>query len=235
VHGIPEAVELFVAEALQTDVGLGCARVDEVHRRLLSLDVGEVLEIAGKRTTVATIKAAVLEDEGKHVIRIDGLTRTNASVKIGAKVIVKRAEVHLAQEVEFAAIMSRSHKISFGQGIENFVKRGLLNRPLRNGDSVIIPGIALMGGALPFKVIRTQPEGNVRVAETTRVSLRELPTDQWEDLSPEEVFKAFTDRLSDLMNEFESALINLEGPPGERARSISLKLSEIIWDLKSNQ
>jgi transitional endoplasmic reticulum ATPase len=206
-----------------------------MHRRLLSIDPGDAVEITGKRTTIATIMAPVPEDAGKQVIRIDGLIRKNAGVEIGASVTVRRAEVHPGQEVEFAPIMSRTPKISFGQGLENFVKRGLLGRPLRSGDTVIVPGIALFGGALPFRLVRTLPEGNVRVAEATQVLLREAPIDQWEGLIPEELLKAFADRLLDLMNEFESGLIKLEGATGARARSIGKKLSEIIWDLRSNE
>src|SRR3989441_12887814 len=104
-------MELHVTEALQSDVGLGCARVDEMSLRRLELGLGEAVEIAGKRTTVATIRASVPEDEGKQVIRIDGLTRKNANVEIGAKVIVTKAEVHPAQEIEFAPIMSPGHKL----------------------------------------------------------------------------------------------------------------------------
>src|SRR5947209_20393009 len=86
------------------------------------------------------------EDEGKGIIRIDGLVRRNVGVSLGDKVEVRKAEVLPAERITIAPIISEGHKISFGQGIENFVKRGLLKRPLNKGDVVIVPGIALKIG-----------------------------------------------------------------------------------------
>src|SRR5436309_1324263 len=107
------------------------------------------------------------EDEGKGIIRIDGLVRRNVGVSLGDKVEVRKAEVLPAERITIAPIISEGHKISFGQGIENFVKRGLLKRPLNKGDVVIVPGIALMGGALPFMVISTAPKGVVQIQDDT--------------------------------------------------------------------
>jgi len=225
-------VELIVAEASQSDVGLGRARLDEIRRRLLGVRTGDAVEVAGKRTTVAIVRESVPEDEGSEIIRIDGLIRSNAEATIGDKVTVRRAEIHPAQTVEFAPVVSATHKISFGQGLEDFIKRGLRQRPLRSGDTVIVAGIALKGGALPFKVTRTQPEGNVQIAEETVVSLRELPVHTWEGLRPGELFKVFTLRLSDLMDEFGEELSKLDGEMGERAKSITERIGGIIRELR---
>src|SRR2546427_12374101 len=97
------------------------------------------------------------EAEGKRMLRIDGLVTRNVGVSLGDKVEVRNAEVLPAERIPIAPIISEGHKISFGQGIENFVKRGLLKRPLNKGDVVIVPGIALMGGPLPSMVISTAP------------------------------------------------------------------------------
>jgi len=193
-----------------------------------------VVEVSGKRTTVATVRELAPDEEGKEIIRIDGLIRSNAEATIGGKVTVRKAEVHPAQSVEFAPIIGGTHKISFGQGIENFVKRGLLQRPLRPGDVVIVAGIALKAGALPFKVVRTEPDGNVRVAEETAVSLREVPVHTWQGVRPGELFKAFTLRLSDLMDEFGGELTKLDGEMGEQAKSITKRLREIVQELRAN-
>jgi len=90
-------VELIVAEASQSDVGLGRARLDEIRRRLLGVRTGDAVEVAGKRTTVAIVRESVPEDEGSEIIRIDGLIRSNAEATIGDKVTVRRAEIHPAQ------------------------------------------------------------------------------------------------------------------------------------------
>ncbi len=175
------------------------------------------------------------EDEGKGLVRIDGLIRRNANTNLGDKVGVNKAYVYPAEEVTLVPIISEGHKISFDQGIENFVKRGLLRRPVVKGDVVIVPGIALMAGALPFMVIRTKPDGDVRIAGETTITLREATFRESEILSPEDLFRAVADRVSDVMDEFGGKLSELAGETGERARSISKKLLEIIEELREKQ
>jgi len=181
---VPERVVLKVAEAPQSDVGLGRARVDTKTRLALGVDVGEIIQIIGKKSTAAKLFRVMQEDEGKGIIRIDGLVRRNVGVSLGDKVEVKKAEVLQAERITIAPIISEGHKISFGQGIENFVKRGLLKRPLNKGDVVIVPGIALMGGALPFMVISTAPKGIVQIQDDTIVEMKEEPVREGEVLTP---------------------------------------------------
>jgi len=180
---VPERVILKVSEAPQSDVGLGRARVDTKTRMTLSVDVGEIIEIIGKKSTAAKLFRVMQEDEGKGILRIDGLVRRNVGVSIGDKVEVRKAEVFPAERVTIAPIISEGHKISFGQGIENFVKRGLLKRPLTKGDVVIVPGIALMGGALPFMVIKVMPKGVVQIVDDTIIEMKEEPVREGEVLT----------------------------------------------------
>jgi len=181
---VSERVVLRVAEAPQSDVGLGRARVDTKTRMALSIDVGEIVEIVGKKSTAAKVFRVMQEDEGKGIIRIDGLVRRNISCSIGDRVEVRKAEVLQAERVTIAPIISEGHKISFGQGIENFAKRGLLKRPLIKGDVVIVPGIALMGGALPFMVVKTTPKGVVQINDETTIEMKEEPVREGEVLTP---------------------------------------------------
>lgn len=174
------SLELTVAEAPASSVGTGRARIDEAARRALGVKESDVIDIAGTRQTVALVKNLEPADEGKAMIRMDGLVRTNAGVNPGDRVTVRKARVSPAEEVELAPIIAVGHKISFGQGIDNLVRRGILRRPLCRGDSLTVPGIALMGGALPFMVLSTRPEGNVVVEEQTSIRLRREPFRQGE-------------------------------------------------------
>jgi transitional endoplasmic reticulum ATPase len=181
---VTDKVVLKVAEAPQSDVGLGRARVDTKTRMALGLDVGEIVEIIGKKSTAAKIFRVMQEDEGKGIIRIDGLVRRNVGCSIGDRIEAKKAEVLTAERVTIAPIISEGHRISFGQGIENFAKRGLLKRPLMKGDVVIVPGIALMGGALPFMVVKTSPKGVVQINDETIIEMKEEPVREGEVLTP---------------------------------------------------
>ena len=82
---------------------------------------------------------------------IDGLVRQNAKVALGGNVTVRKADVREAQEIVLAPVIEKGHKMSFGHGLENFVKRGLFKRPLIKGDIVIVPGIVLLGWRRPLR------------------------------------------------------------------------------------
>ncbi|MCD6448597.1 MAG: CDC48 family AAA ATPase [Thermoplasmata archaeon] len=168
-------VVLRVAEGLSQDVGAGRARLDAETRLQLGVSPGDVVEIEGGRKTGAIVWRARPVDEGKGIIRIDNLTRKNARVGIGDKVIVRKAEPRIAEKVVIAPAISQSQRIQFGHGIENLVKRGLLKRPVTAGDTIVIPGIALFGNSLPFGVVKTEPKGIVLIGEETQIVVREEP------------------------------------------------------------
>ncbi|MCD6236907.1 MAG: CDC48 family AAA ATPase, partial [Thermoplasmata archaeon] len=167
--------ELFlkVAEAFQQDVGYGRARIDTQTRVELDISIGDVIEIEGEKTTAATVWRAHPSDEGKGLLRIDNLTRKNAKVSIGDSVKVRKAVVKDAVEVALAPLISEGQQIQFGAGIENLIRKGLLRRPLVKGDTVIVPGIALFGSALPFGIVSTTPKGIVMITENTRLVVKE--------------------------------------------------------------
>jgi transitional endoplasmic reticulum ATPase len=170
---LPEEAILKVAEALQSDVGHGRARIDTSTRVALNLEPGDIIEIKGKKPTAAKVFRVNQDDEGIGIIRVDGLVRKNAGVSIGDKVTIKKAEMQPASNVIISPLISETHRIRFGPGIENFVKRGLLKRPLTKGDTIIVPGIALMGGSLPFVVANTKPKGIIEITEDTEMVVKE--------------------------------------------------------------
>jgi len=72
-------VVLKVSEALSQDVGSGRARLDGKTRLELDVTPGDIIEIEGSQKTSAVVWRARPMDEGKGIIRIDNLTRKNAS------------------------------------------------------------------------------------------------------------------------------------------------------------
>jgi transitional endoplasmic reticulum ATPase len=174
----PEGVTLKVARAHhQSEVGLGRARIDSITRKKLSADVGDIIEILGKKKTAAKVFRAANEDEGLGVIRIDGMIRGNAGVSIGEKVVVTKAETQTAQKITVAPKIPQGKRVRFGQGVEGLFKKGLLNRAVVKGDEIIIPNIALMGGFLPFVVVSTTPSGVVQVTEATELAVKTEPVE----------------------------------------------------------
>lgn len=167
-----EAV-LKVVEALQQDVSYGRARLDGQTRVELQLSPGDIIEIRGSKATSAVVWRSHPGDEGKGIIHIDNLTRKNAGVGIGDKVTIRKAEVKPAKTVTLAPAISEEQQIQFGEGIETLTKRGLLKRPVVEGDIVVVPNIALFGNALPFSVVKSNPKGIVLINEDTRISVSE--------------------------------------------------------------
>jgi len=174
----PEGLTLKVARAHhQSEVGLGRARIDSITRKKLNADVGDIIEILGKKKTAAKVFRAANEDEGLGVIRIDGMIRGNAGVSIGEKVVVTKAETQIAQKIIVAPKIPQGKRVRFGQGVEGLFKKGLLNRAVVKGDEIIIPNIALMGGFLPFVVVSTTPSGVVQVTEATELAVKTEPVE----------------------------------------------------------
>ncbi|HLE96664.1 MAG TPA: CDC48 family AAA ATPase [Candidatus Thermoplasmatota archaeon] len=177
-------ITLKVAEAVQEDVAKGRVRVDAATRLDLNLTVGDVVEIIGKKTTAAIVWRAHPDDEGKGIIRMDGLIRDNCGVGIGDKVRIRKVEISPATRITLAPVIEEGQKLQFGSGIEGVVKRGLFKRPVTKGDTVIVPGIALIGRALPFIVVDVAPSGIVQITEQTEVSIREEAVSETELHAP---------------------------------------------------
>ena len=90
---------LRVAEAKTKDVGRAIARIDPDNFKQISVEVGDVIEIQGKRKTVAKIMPAYIEDRGKSIIQIDGLTRGNAQVSLDEKVTIQKTSYSPANKI----------------------------------------------------------------------------------------------------------------------------------------
>ena len=71
-------------------MGRAVARLDYDAMDALSASTGDVVEIVGKRRTVAKCLPLYPSDEGKAMARIDGLIRNNAGVAIGDMIVVKK-------------------------------------------------------------------------------------------------------------------------------------------------
>ena len=168
-------VVLKVAEALQADVGHSKARISNNIRRILKLSPGDIIEVKGRHLTAAVVWRSRPEDDGKGLVRIDGMVRKNADVSLGDKIEIRKADVKPAQKVVLSPIISENPNVQFGHGIESFIKRGLLKRPMHKGDTITVPGIALMGGALPFCVVNTIPKEIVQIGLETEILVRDEP------------------------------------------------------------
>ncbi|MEM3440521.1 MAG: AAA family ATPase, partial [Candidatus Bathyarchaeia archaeon] len=163
-------VQLRVADAKQRDVGHGKVRIDSETMEKLEITAGDFVEIRSKRSTVAIAWPAYAEDQGKGLIRMDGLLRRNAGVALNEYITVRKAMVKAAQSITFAPTDVR---LNVDEEFIRFVKRRFMDMPFVEGDMTLL---SIFGSAVPLIVVRTRPRGPVRVTEATNVQVLSEPT-----------------------------------------------------------
>jgi transitional endoplasmic reticulum ATPase len=152
---------LKVLEAYTRDVGRGVARIDYDSMDSLTASTGDVIEIRGKRRTVAKCLPLYPSDEGKGIIRVDGLVRNNAGVAIGDTVVVRKIKAVPAEKV-IVAPLEAIPPID-----ERYLADALESVPLIKGDNVMVP---YFGGRLTFQVIGVTPAGSDAVLVTQKTA-----------------------------------------------------------------
>src|SRR5215472_11429407 len=114
----------------------------------LNTSTGDVVEIGGKRRTVAKCLPLYPSDEGKGIVRVDGLVRNNAGVAIGDTVVVRKIKAVPAEKVVVAPLEA------IPPVDEHYLADALESVPLIKGDNVMVP---YFGGRLTFQVISVTP------------------------------------------------------------------------------
>ncbi|MGA9153620.1 MAG: AAA family ATPase, partial [Candidatus Nitrosopolaris sp.] len=135
---------LKVLEAYTRDVGRGLARIDYDTMDSLGASTGDIIEIKGKRKTVAKCLPLHPSDEGKGTIRVDGLVRNNAGVALEDTVVVRKIKAVPAEKV-IVVPLEAIPPID-----ERYLADALESVPVIKGDNVMVP---YFGGRLMFQVI----------------------------------------------------------------------------------
>ena len=175
------ALSLKVLEAYTRDVGRGVARIDYDSMDTLNASTGDVIEIKGKRRTVAKCLPLYPSDEGKGIIRIDGLGRNNSGIAIGDTISVRKIKAVAAEKV-IVAPLEAIPPID-----ERYLADALESVPLIKGDNVMVP---YFGGRLTFQVIGVTPAADAVLITQKTVfhiaekgeTLRGVPQVTYEDI-----------------------------------------------------
>ncbi len=147
----------------------------------LGAPTGDVIEVKGKRRTVAKCLPLYPSDEGRGVLRIDGVIRNNADVAIGDAVVVKKVSAPPAEKVVVAPLEA------VPPIDERYLADALDSVPVTKGDNVIVP---YFGGRLTFQVTGVSPVAEaalithrtVFVISEKREALRGVPQVTYEDI-----------------------------------------------------
>jgi len=103
---------------------------------------------------------------------MDGITRKNAGVSIGDKVIVRKASPKVASFIKLAP---SNYSITVEPGFVSYVKKRIKDYPMVEGDTILIP---VLGQAIPFTVVQTRPQGVIIVTDETTITISEKPIEQ---------------------------------------------------------
>ncbi|MFO7897874.1 MAG: CDC48 family AAA ATPase [Planctomycetota bacterium] len=157
-------LELKVAEALGKDVGRGLARMDPSDLAELGVEIGDIVEVTGKRKTVCKAMPAYKDMRGKQRVQIDGLSRENAGVGLDQMVAVMPATAKPADQVRLAPVT-----IVPSERDLQYIGSLLDGLPVVAGDRI---RATLFGTrSADFKVEDTRPAGPVVVNPTTTLTV----------------------------------------------------------------
>ncbi len=163
-----EALTLKVAEALGKDVGRVMARLDPQDMTRIGAEVGDIIQIVGKRPTVAKVMPAYTQDRGKGTIQIDGITRENAQAGLGEKVEVQRIHCESADTLVLAPVTPSSAFVK--EKDRKYLGRLLEGLPMTPGDKV---RVTLLGSRYQeFLVADASPKGAVVVGPITTIKVK---------------------------------------------------------------
>ena len=97
-------IKLKVSEALGKDIGRAFARMGPEDLERLNANVGDIVEISGKRKTVCKAMPAYKEMRGQSRIQLDGISRQNAKAGIDENVTVTKIVCKPADKVVLSPI-----------------------------------------------------------------------------------------------------------------------------------
>ncbi|MDR3637642.1 MAG: CDC48 family AAA ATPase [Isosphaeraceae bacterium] len=177
--------KLKVTEALAKDLGRGLARLDPADISQRGLVIGDIIEVSGKRKTVAKVMPAYKEHRGQARIQIDGITRENAGASIDQAIEIRKATPRQADRVVLTPLSSTPS-----------------DRDLKYIGS-LFDGLAVVVGdrvratlfgsrSADFKVAGTQPTGPVLVNPTTVLEVSRGPARDKENERDKEGARPFS-------------------------------------------
>jgi transitional endoplasmic reticulum ATPase len=162
-----DALILKVSEALTRDVGRGIARLDPQDMKRIGAEVGDIIHVQGKRPAAAKVMPAFMEDRGKDIVQIDGITRENAQIGLGEKAQIQKVEYKTAAVVVLAPLTTRGTLKDRDAGYIGKLLEGL---PVTAGDKV---RAALFGSRYQeFSVVDTSPKGIAIIHSTTTIKIK---------------------------------------------------------------
>lgn len=155
-----QPLKLKVAEGLAKDAGRGYARLDPADIQRLGLTLGDLVQVRGKRTSVAKVMPAYQDMRGKSCVQLDGITRKNAGIAVDERTDVTPCVYAPAERITLAPTT-----VTPGKRDLAYIGSLLDGLPVMKGDLV---RASLFGSrSADFRVEDTSPGGAVVINPTT--------------------------------------------------------------------
>lgn len=166
--------QLRVSDAHVKDAGRALARIDPADIRALGAEIGDIVEITGKRKTVCKIMPAYKEERAGSSIQIDNLSRGNAGVARDEMVTVQKVTAQSAEHISLAPISAVPTESDL-----RYVESLVDGIPVLAGDRI---RARLFGNRhIDFIVRETVPKGAVIIASSTILTIGAAAKGQPED------------------------------------------------------
>ena len=157
-------LRLKVTEGLGKDVGRALARMDPADIKALGAELGDIVEIAGKRRTVCKVMPAYKDARSGAMVQLDGLSRGNAGVALDDVVSVRKVVAQPAQRI----VLSPTVTVPSDRDLQ-YIGTRLDGLPVVEGDR--IRGTLFGSRYLDFLVRETAPKGPVLIAPPTLLTV----------------------------------------------------------------
>ena len=164
------SLRLKVTEALGKDVGRALARMDPADIKALGIEIGDIVEIVGKRRTVCKVMPAFKDDRGGARVQMDGISRGNAEAALDDMVVVRKVLAQPAQRIALSATTT-----GFSDRDLQYIGTRLDGLPVLEGDR--IRGTLFGSRSMDFLVQETTPKGAVLIAPTTLLTVAPARTE----------------------------------------------------------
>lgn len=163
-----DVIKLKVCEGMVEDSHQGIVRVLSGAMKELELNIGDAVEVEGKRCTLARVLPAFSESCPTGSVQMDGLLRQNAGVGIGEEVTIRPTIWEKARSVVLAPAIA-GWIPSDDLEVAHF-KHKLVGIPVKTEDIVALPTFA--GSEENFVVEGVLPKGNVFIDKDTALHFK---------------------------------------------------------------
>ncbi len=158
--------QFIVEECSAKDAGRGIARIDPAFYSQFHVETGSLIRISGKKQTAVKVMPAFVDDRGRGVIQIDGITRDNAGVSIGDKVKIGSLEALPAKHI----VIVPSRVSNNNNNITKYLVKIIEGQVVVEGDRIRVNVFGFINE--DFLIEKTEPQGFVQINKNTSCSLK---------------------------------------------------------------